>query len=666
MVSKEIGVSKGEKYSENIKDNEVIAVMIDKELHDLHELSEKDQKVAPVRLNSEEGIGILRHSTAHLLAQAVMELYPDARLNAGPITENGFYYDINMNPPSGEDLEKIEEKMHSIASRKLDIVREVHDKKELLRMFGGNRYKTDKINAHVEGRSTVYRQGDFVDFCTGPHVPNTSYLKHFKLLSIASTNYKGDVKEDRLVRIYGTAFPDDKSLKNFLRMKEEAEARDHRKIGSEMELFSFDPERAPGLPLYAPNGAVIRNELINFMRELNTRFNWIEVNTPHLFKDVLWKTSGHYYKYKDDMFLFTLADGDSYALKPMNCPGHIIIYEGKSHSYRDLPISMSEFGTVYRYEKSGEVGGLTRPRIFTVDDGHEFMRQDQIEDEIKKVLEMMKITFNVFFKELEVRYDLSIIDRNAPEKYLVGYKCNKCGTLNEPKRMASENGTVLKCEKCQSLDLSPDFTLWDSATEQLRNALVSSDLKFKEYEGEAAFYGPKIDVHIKDALGRSWQLTTIQIDFFMPIAFSLYYINSESKKETPVMLHRAIYGSVERFMVILLENSNGKLPTWISPIQAYIIPLSEQQKEYALNVDKALKGANIRTYLDDSNDSVSKKIKIGRRFRPSYFVILGQKEMENGEVSIRNRGDKIKNVKVDDFLREIKGEVNSRALEQSL
>lgn len=660
-----IRISRGQKFSDLLPGRrDVVAVEVNGKLHDLRETAETDLVFTPVNVHSEPGLSVLRHSGAHLLAQAIMELYPDTLLNAGPVTENGFYYDVKMNPPSSEELKKIEDRMHELSRQKIEITREILTKDDLLKLFKGNRYKIDKINAHVDERSTIYRQGNFYDFCTGPHVPDTSYLEHIKLLNVASTNYKGDIHEDVLVRIYGTAFPDQKSLKNFLTMREEAEKRDHRKIGSEMELYYFEPERAPGLPLYAPNGASIRNSLIDFMRKLNTQFGWREVSTPHLFKDVMWKTSGHYYKYKDDMFLFTLPDGESYALKPMNCPGHITIYESQSHSYRDMPVKFSEFGTVYRYEKSGEMGGLTRPRVFTVDDGHEFMRRDQIEDEIKSVLEMMKITFSTFFTDIDIRYDLSVIDKKAPEKYLLAHKCLNCGMLNEPKRVLSEN--EIKCESCGSDHLEPDYTLWDSATDQLRSALISSGLKFQEYEGEAAFYGPKIDVHIKDSLGRSWQLTTIQIDFFMSIAFGLYYMNSESKKEIPVMLHRAIYGSIERFMVILLENSYGKLPTWISPIQAYVIPLTEEQEKYAEMVNNKLMENGIRTYFDKSNESVSKKIKLGRRFRPSYFLVLGKKEEDNGDVSVRNRKDRIKTMNLDDLLSLIKSEIDKKEIEQGM
>jgi threonyl-tRNA synthetase len=311
------------------------------------------------------------------------------------------------------------------------------------------------------------------------------------------------------------------------------------------------------------------------------------------------------------------------------------------------------------------VGGLTRPRTFTIDDGHEFMRSDQIQGEIEKVLEMMDITFKTFFDEIEIKYDLSVADKSKPENYLVSYRCNDCGMINEPKRVSGEDGELI-CKSCGSKNMAPDFSLWDNATEQLRNALKARNIDYKEFPGEAAFYGPKIDVHIKDAIGRSWQLTTIQIDFFMPITFGLYYINEESKKETPVMLHRAIYGSIERFLVILLENSYGKLPTWLSPIQCYIIPLSDQQKEYAEHVDNMLRESGIRTYLDESSESVSKKIKLGRRYRPTYFLILGEKEKEKGEVSVRDRRDRIQNLQMEEFINKISEEIRDKIRDQTL
>ncbi|EQD27846.1 threonyl-tRNA synthetase, partial [mine drainage metagenome] len=434
-----------------------------------------------------------------------------------------------------DDLASIEERMRMIVSRDVEIIKKELTKNELLSLFKNNKYKIDKINENVpEGNSsTVYIQGDYSDFCKGPHVPRTSYIKTIKLLSIASTNYRGDVKLESMVRIYGTAFLDEKSLKAFLKDREEAAKRDHRKIGAEMDLFVFNSERAPGLPLYTPNGAFIRSQLIDFMRAMNLENGWQEVCTPHLFKNSMWKQSGHYAKYKDDMFLFTLADGDEYGLKPMNCPGHITIYENSPHSYRDMPVKFSEFGTVYRYEKSGEVGGLSRPRTFTIDDGHAFLRSDQIEEEIGKTLDMIMKNMNVMLSGWPVSFDLSLMDKNKLENYLIQYKCKSCSHFIEPVRK-SATITNIQCPECGSEELEPDFSVWDSATDQLRNALLSRNIKFKEFEGEAAFYGPKIDVHVKDAFNRSWQLSTLQLDFNMPRSFGLYYINNESKHDTPI------------------------------------------------------------------------------------------------------------------------------------
>lgn len=665
MPGKTFAVNRGQKFADLFKDRkDVAAVMEGKILHDLGDAAEHNMEITPVLTTSEEGLKILRHSAAHLLANAVTELYPSAIPSSGPPTDEGFYYDIEMQPPSENEVENIEKKMKEIAEKSIPIVKEKHSKAELEKMFLRNKFKLENIRESVEKESTVYRQGPYVDFCRGPHVPDTSYLKNIKLLNVASTNYKGDIKRERLVRIYGTAFPDSKSLKQYLAMREEAAKRDHRKLGSEMELFVFNSERAPGLPLYAPNGAIIRNELISFMRKLNDEDDWTEVSTPHLFRDVMWKQSGHYAKYKDDMFLFTLADGDSYALKPMNCPGHIMIYESQPHSYRDLPVRISEFGTVYRYEKSGEVGGLTRPRIFTVDDGHAFVAASSIDREIKKILAVMEKTYKTILGDVQATYDLSLIDRNKPESYLMEYRCRKCGTLNEAKR-ATATGP-LTCRECGSEDMEPDFTLWDSASNQLRIALDENNIRYKEYEGEAAFYGPKIDVHVKDALGRSWQLATIQIDFFMPSSFGLSFMNAEGKKETPIMIHRAVYGSIERFLVMALESYGGKLPLWLSPIQAQIITVSEKHNEYGHELRKILKKHGIRATLDSSFETVSKKIKLSLRYRPAYILVIGDNEVQNRLATARDRSNRQKTFSEKELVEKMLEEIRERRIDQGL
>ena len=665
---KEIFAEAGENFVDALKRAGVkgaIAVKADSTLYDLNTVTEKRIRIYPVMIDSAEGITILRHSSAHLLAQAVMEIYPEAKLSSGPPTEEGFYYDIKMEPVKQDDMARIEAKMKEISSRNLKIERLELSRKELLEKFSGNPFKTDIIMGAVPegGKSTVYRQGDFYDFCRGPHVPSTSYIRHFRLLSTASAHYKGVAANPELVRIYGTAFPSDGELKQFLHNREEAARRDHRKVGQEMDLFVFNSERAPGFPFYTPNGTILKGELTQFMKELNQRYGWQDVQTPHVFRDVIWKQSGHYAKYKNDMFLFTLQDGDSYGLKPMNCPGHITIFEREPKSYREMPVLYSEPGTVYRYEKSGEVGGLTRPRMFTVDDGHGFLRSDQIFNEIRRVIEMIRTTFRTIFGEIEVTFELSAIDKTNPGNYLLTYRCADCGSELES-RFSSEN-SERKCPKCSSANLNPDFSLWDEATEQLREALRGSDIPFKEMPGEAAFYGPKIDVHIRDALGRSWQLSTIQVDFFMPSNFGLYFINSESKHERVIMLHRAIFGSYERLMAILIEHYSGKFPTWLSPLQAYIVPVSEKFSDYALKVRDELAKAGVRARADLGTETMNKKIKMIRGMRPSYIIVVGEREETDNSVSVRNREGIQHSIGLMEFVETMKRETGERSNTQA-
>lgn len=665
---KKIKVKKGTPVAQSVPREllpEIVAARIGDTAVDLSFIPDRDEEAELISADTEDGLRILRHSAAHLTAQAVLSIYKDAKLNAGPPTEDGFYYDIQMDPISLEDLGKIEARMKEISARKLKIERIEMTREDLEKKFAQNRFKLDKIVAKVKPgqRSTVYRQGDFEDFCTGPHVPDTSYLGAVKLLSVASTNYLGDVNREKMVRIYGTAFPDRKSLEHYLAMRDEALKRDHRKIGQEMDLFTFNSERAPGFPLYAPNGQWIRSMMVGFMKNLNEKYGWQEVWTPHLFKDTMWKQSGHYAKYKDNMYLFQLSDGDSYAIKPMNCPGHITIFERTMYSYRDLPVKYFEAGTVYRYEKSGEVGGLTRPRAFTIDDGHAFLRMDQMVAEITAVLAMVREAFSAFFESPEMIYDLSVIDKENYDNYLISYHCNSCNTISDIRKAAVEE---LRCPACGSTGLEPDFRRWDAATDALRMALQSNGIPYKEFPGEAAFYGPKIDIHVKDALGRSWQLSTVQLDFFMPINFELSFINEQGKKETPVMVHRAIYGSYERFLVILLESYAGRLPTWLSPLQCYVVPVSQSFSQYGQKVAEALKARGIRTVLDDSNETMNRKIRNVRRLRPSYIVVVGAKEAESNTVSVRNRDEKQSVHELDRFAEALEKEIDERRIQQTL
>ncbi len=656
-------IERGEKFGEKVRDPLIIAAELNGKQYDLSAASPSDGEMIPIYSNSEAGLKILRHSAAHLLAQAVTSLHPEALLNAGPPTEDGFYYDIFMDPVSAEDLEKIEKKMKDFASADLQITREEYDKDTLLKMFSYNKFKLDKIRDNVPSgdKSSVYRQGDFVDFCTGPHVPSTSRIKAVKLLTVASTNYKGDPSKERMVRIYGTAFPDDKSLKSYLQMREEAQKRDHRKIGQEMDLFVFNSERAPGFPFYTPNGTTIRNALIQYMRELNLKYGWNEVSTPHIFRDTMWKQSGHYAKYRDSMYIFDMDDGSGYAIKPMNCPGHITIFERDAHSFRDLPVRYSEPGTVYRYEKSGEVGGLTRPRMFTIDDGHAFLAEDQLVDEIRNILNMVRESFEGIFGKVDLSYELSVMDKNNLENYLITYKCRNCSAEIEARKSAVQE---IVCPNCGSKDLNEDLSKWDSATNALVQALEGQGIEYRIFEGEAAFYGPKIDVHLKDALGRSWQLSTVQVDFNLPLNFDLTYVSSGGDKKHVVMVHRAIYGSYERLMAILIENSAGKLPTWLSPLQVFITPVSDRFLDYAETVNARMKEAGIRSFVDYSKETINKKIKLVRSKRPSYIAVIGERELSSGTVTVRNRKNQQKEMDVGSFIDEIRKEIDECRPEQ--
>ncbi len=660
-----IKIKKGEKFNnivpEKLKDK-IIATRINDKLYDLYDEAPEDGEAELIDIYSAEGEKILLHSAAHLLANAVTDIYKNALPNTSNEDENTFYYDFKMDPISIEDFPVIEERMEEIAKNNIKIEKIILSKEEILKIFKNNKYKIDKINDNLKDNmeSSVYKQGDYMEFCRGPHVPSTGYIKTFKLLSVSSTNYEGDINKEKMIRIYGTAFPDKKLLNSFLVKREEAMKRDHRRIGAEMDLFMFDNERAPGMPFYTPNGAIIRNELINYMKEINKSHGWEEVWTAHVFKDIIWKQSGHYDKYKNDMFLFELQNGDHYGLKPMNCPGHITIFQRNAYSYRDMPVKYSEPGTVYRYEKSGEMGGLTRPRGFTIDDGHGFVRPDQVLEETISLLKMVPEIFRTILGTEEISYDLSVIDKDHPENYLVSYICNNCSTKFEMRAVSKE----LKCPNCGSLDLKVDFSMWDNATDSLREALKTLNLKYTEYPGEAAFYGPKIDIHIKDALGRLWQLSTIQLDFFMPINFDLSYIDRDDKKIRPIIIHRAIYGSYERFIAILLEHFNGKLPTWLSPLQTYVIPVSDNYNDYASNINKILTENNIRSKADLSGETLSKKIKLIRKMRPSYIIVVGEKEQNANTISVRNRKDKMEVFEINKFIDNIKKEIENHKIGQ--
>ncbi|MEM1613356.1 MAG: threonine--tRNA ligase [Thermoplasmatales archaeon] len=602
-------------------------------LIDLDREIDGDGVLEAVDLNSDEGTHILRHSCAHLLANAVVELFSDAKPVVGPVTQDppGFYYDISMKPLHEEDLSRIEEKMREIAKSNLKITRRELSKSELLSMFKGNKYKTDLIMENVPdgGYSTVYQQGDFVDFCRGPHVPSTGFIKHFKLLSSSTAYWKGEEGSDVLVRIYGTAFPTESALKQYLTMMEEARKRDHRKLGSELDLFIMRSEYGPAFPLYTPNGVIIRNELIDYMKKLNKKYGWEEVWTPHAFKTTLWQKSGHMAHYRDNMFLMEV-ENEEYGMKPMNCPGHILLFQRRSWSYRDLPVKFSEFGTVYRYERSGVTSGLLRVRSITQDDGHAFVRQDQIEEEVGNLLDLINEVYVKTLKISDLRFNLSTRDDAESNKYTG----------------------------------SPE--IWDKATSALRKALDKRNLNYRENRGEAAFYGPKIDVEIRDAIGRYWQLSTIQLDFFMPDAehFNLKYVDENNQPQQPVMIHRAIYGSLDRFMGVIIEHFAGAFPLWLAPIQVRVINISEKSRAYSGEVLNVLKKEGIRADGDLSNDTLNKKIRNAHSLKIPYILILGDKESSQGKVSVRDRRDRQKNMlDLSFFLSQVKKEIEEKDID---
>ncbi len=617
----------------NYKDKDLIAAKIDDKLVDLSYIITTDTTIEPIEIDSEEGIHILRHSGAHILAQAVKELYPDALPTIGPVTEDppGFYYDIKMKNISEEELKKIEDKMREIVKSNYKIIRKELKKEDLKKLFVDNPFKIELIEENVPdgSYSSVYQQGNFVDFCLGPHLPSTGYLRAFKLLSVSNAYWRGNEKGTPLVRIYGTAFPNEKMMKEYFAMLEEAKRRDHRKLGSELDLFIMRPEYGPSFPIYTPKGVALRNELINYMKELNRRAGYEEVWTPHAFKTSLWEKSGHMSHYKENMFLMEV-ENEEYGMKPMNCPGHILIYQRKAWSYRELPVRFSEFATVYRYEKSGVTSGLLRVRSITQDDGHAFVRMDQIEEEVGKLIDIINEVYYRTFGIKELKFKLSTRDENNKEKF------------------------------------TGSNAVWEKATEALMKSLENRGIKFEIKEGEAAFYGPKIDVDVRDAIGRYWQLSTIQLDFFMPDKdhFDLKYNDENNEPQQPVMIHRAIYGSLDRFMGVIIEHFAGAFPLWLSPIQTRVINISESSSEYSANIVKKLQQEGIRVDSDLSSETINKKIREAHTEKIPYTLIIGDKEVSGEKISVRDRKNRQKNlVTLESFITAIKKEISEKSLE---
>lgn len=606
---------------------DVLVASVDEEPWDLSRPIDRDAKVALFKWDDPEGKHAFWHSSAHLLAEALQELYPGVKFGIGPAIENGFYYDIDPgdNTITTADFKKIEDKMLELARQKQDIVRRDISKADALKMFGdrGETYKCELISELEDGHITTYTQGNFTDLCRGPHLPNTAPIKAVKVTSLAGAYWRGDEKRNQLLRVYGITFPKAKMLEEYLHMLEEAQKRDHRKLGKEMELFAFSQNVGQGLPLWLPKGAALRDRLEQFLRRIQKKYGYLQVITPHIGNKNLYVTSGHYAKYGKDSFqpIHTPEEGEEYLLKPMNCPHHCEIFKVSPRSYRDLPMRLAEFGTVYRYEQSGELHGLTRVRGFTQDDAHIFCAPEQIKDEFLKVMDIILFIFKALkFDNFEAQ--ISLRDPNNKQKYIG----------------SDEN--------------------WHKAEQAIIEACAEKGINARKETGEAAFYGPKLDFMVKDALGRRWQLGTIQVDYNLPERFQLEYTGADNQKHRPVMIHRAPFGSMERFVAVLLEHTAGRFPLWLAPDQAVILPISEKFNDYAHKVEAELAEYDIRAFVDDRNEKIGKKIRDNELKRIPYLLIVGEKEQENNEISVRKQGEGDKgSMKITTFAESLANEI---------
>ena len=599
-----------------MRDKRAVAARIDGRLVDLGTPLAEGQDIATVPADSDEGVHIIRHSAAHVMAEAVKQLFPDAKPTIGPATEDGFYYDFDRSQSfTPEDLEKIEKKMEELVKADLPFIRKDMDRQEAIDFFRekGEPYKVEIIQDMDDEVCDVslYEQGSFVDLCRGPHVPSTGYIKAFKLLSIAGAYWRGDEKNRMLQRIYGTAFSSPKDLKSYLNFLEEAKKRDHRKLGRELDLFMFSDDAGPGLVIYMPKGGRLRSLIEEFEKRLHFRRGYDIVYGPNILRGRLWEISGHMDNYKENMY-FTELDSQLYGIKPMNCLSHIMIYKSKVRSYRDLPLRYFELGSVTRNEKSGVIHGLLRTRQFTQDDAHIFCRPDQLIEEITAIIDMVSDVMAVF----GFSYDMEISTR--PEQ-----------------SMGSEE-------------------MWDMATQALKDALDKKGLPYDINEGDGAFYGPKIDVKIKDAIGRSWQCATIQCDFNLPERFDMHYIGSDGERHRPVMLHRVILGSIERFIGVLIEHFAGAFPVWISPVQAVVMNITDAQADYAADVAARLRASDVRIELDTRNEKIGYKIRESRQQKVPYMVIIGDREKEDGTVTVRERSGDQKTMTADELIRIVR------------
>jgi threonyl-tRNA synthetase len=585
----------------------VLSAKVNGEVWDASRPIETDATVQLLTWNDQDGKATFWHSSAHLMAEALEVLYPGTKFGIGPSIDNGFYYDIDLDGKefSQDNFKEIEAKMLELAKQKNEYVRSDVSKSDAIAYFKdkGDEYKLELIDGLEDGKITFYQQGNFTDLCRGPHIPNTGFVKAVKLLNVAGAYWRGDEKNKMLTRIYGITFPKQKELDEYLHMLEEAKKRDHRKLGKELELFAFSEKVGMGLPLWLPKGAMLRDRLETFLKKAQVRMGYSPVVTPHIGSKQLYVTSGHWEKYGADSFqsIKTPNEGEEFLLKPMNCPHHCEIYKTKPRSYKDLPLRLAEFGTVYRYEQSGELHGLTRVRGFTQDDAHIFCRPDQVKEEFCKVIDLVLYVF----RSLGFENFTAQISLRDPE--------------NKTKYIGSDE-------------------LWDKAETAIKEAAVEKGLNTVTELGEAAFYGPKLDFMVKDALGRSWQLGTIQVDYNLPNRFELEYIGSDNQKHRPVMIHRAPFGSMERFIAVLTEHCAGNFPLWLSPDQIAILPISEKFHAYAEQVQNELMAVDIRGLLDSRDEKIGRKIRDAEVKKIPYMLIVGEKEMEEGKVSVRKHG----------------------------
>jgi threonyl-tRNA synthetase len=615
----------GFKIIENLdidKDKQIIAMKIDDNYYDLSYNINKDSKLEFLTFKDKKGKEIFWHSSSHIMAAAIKKLWPNAKLAIGPSVEDGFYYDIDLDYSiTPEDLKKIEQEMYKIVKNNERFLREELNREEGLKKAKSlDDYKTELINdlPKEENKLSFYKLGDFTDLCRGPHVPSSRYIKAYKLTKIAGAYWRGDVKNKQLQRIYGISFPTKEELKEYLTLLEEAKKRDHRKLGKELKLFSFHDE-AQGMPFWQPNGLFIFNKLIEFWRDEHKKDGYVEVKTPIILNRKLWECSGHWFNFKENMYT-TSIDNEDYAIKPMNCPGGMLMYKEDIHSYRELPMKVGEIGLVHRHELSGVLSGLFRVRQFHQDDAHIFMTQEQIKDEIIGVLNLADKIYRIF--GLDYHLELS----TRPEKSI--------GTDEQ----------------------------WEKATEGLKNALDSTKKPYKINEGDGAFYGPKIDIHIRDAIKRTWQCGTIQLDMSLPERFDLKYMGEDgTQNHRPVMIHRVIYGSLERFIGILIEHYAGKFPLWLSPVQVRVLTISDKFNDYAVLVKQQLEKENIRVKVDIRNESISKKVREAQLDKINYILIVGEKEEQNNTINVRTRDNEIKGeIKLDEFICNIKKEIDEK------